>query len=225
VLFKRHLATSVPDGYNSAVGWIFITPPACLILRELQMNAFWKRETIALLTAMVMILPLLAGCMNTTLSRRHNQPTTMPAERQYTQIDVPQPVNLLLPKSINIHPFTVTRTFDKAGGIRGIDVRVEAFNSFHEATKTFGSFRFEIYTFKPNSLDPKDALSGIWEIKPSLLDPKENLRYWNRSQQMYEFKLQWDKPIPVGQKFVLVAVFTSPFTHRLTAQRVFTSGQ
>ncbi len=190
------------------------------------MNAFWKRETTTLLTALgMMMMPLLAGCMKTTFSTRHNPSTTMPAERQYAQIDVPQPVNLLLPKSINIHPFTVTRTFDKAGGIRGIDVRVEAFNSFHEATKMFGSFRFEIYTFKANSLDPKDALSGIWEIKPSLLDPKENLRYWNRSQQMYEFKLQWDKPIPVGQKFVLVTVFTSPFTHRLTAQRVFTSGQ
>ena len=37
---------------------------------------------------------------------------------------------------------------------------------------------------------------------------------------------RWDlNPIPVGQRFVLVAVFTSPFTQRLFAERVFVSGQ
>ena len=192
------------------------------------MNTFGKRETTKVLTALLAMVSLAAGCGNT--NRRFGgagspQATTQPAVREYTQIDVPQPVNLLLPKSINIHPFTVTRTFDQAGGIRGVDVRVEAFNAFHEATKTFGSFRFEVYAFKPNSLEPKGALCGIWEVEPSLLDPRENLRYWNRSQQMYEFKLQWDKPIPERQKFVLAAVFPSPFTKRMTVQRVFTSGE
>ncbi|MBL7219156.1 MAG: hypothetical protein ISS69_03505 [Phycisphaerae bacterium] len=189
------------------------------------MNTFTRRETTKLLTALLTLVSAAAGCNNAKVNTSNSKSAPLPMAREYTQIDVPQPVNLLLPKSINIHPFTVTRTFDKDGGIRGVDVRVEAFNAFHEATKTFGSFRFEIYTFKPNSLEPKGTLCGIWEIEPSLLDPRENLRYWNRSQQMYEFKLQWDKPIPVGQKFVLVAVFTSPFTPRLTAQRIFTSGQ
>ena len=194
------------------------------------MNTFWKRETTNILTALLAMVSLAAGCGDTsnwfggTSSPPPPAATTQPAERKYTQIDVPQPVNLLLPKSINIHPFTVIRTFDQAGGIRGVDVRVEAFNAFHETTKAFGSFRFEVHTYKQNSLDPKGELSGIWEIEPSLLDPRENLRYWSRSQQMYGFKLQWDKPIPVGQKFVLVAVFTSPFTERLSAERVFTSG-
>ena len=152
-------------------------------------------------------------------------PSTQPAPREYTQIDVPQPISLLLPKKINIHPFTTTRTFDKDGGIRGVDVRVEVFNAFQEATKAFGSFRFELFTHKRNAEDPKGEKREIWEIEPSMLDAKENLRYWNRSQQMYEFKLQWDKPIPVGEKFVLQAVFTSPFTDRLITQRVFMSGQ
>ncbi|MDP6633309.1 MAG: hypothetical protein QGG42_00240 [Phycisphaerae bacterium] len=192
------------------------------------MNTFGKRETTSILAALLAAVGLFAGCdsMSRWFGGASSPPTTQPAVREYTQIDVPQPVNLLLPKSINIHPFTVTRTFDsEAGGIRGVDVRVEAFNAFHEATKAFGSFRFEIYTHQSNNLEPKGELRGVWEIKPSLLDAKENLRYWNRSQQMYEFKLQWDTPIPVGHKFVLVAVFTSPFTQRLTAQRVFTSGQ
>ncbi|MDP6545430.1 MAG: hypothetical protein QGH60_15705 [Phycisphaerae bacterium] len=192
------------------------------------MKTFGKRETTIILTALVAMVPLVVGCGDTSKwlgGTSTPPPTTQPAERQYAQVDVPQPVNLLLPKSINIHPFTVTRTFDQAGGIRGVDVRVESFNAFHEATKAFGSFRFELYTFRANNLDPKNKLQGIWEVEPSLLDPRENLRYWNRSQQMYEFKLQWDKPIPVGRKFVLVAVFTSPFTQRLTAQRIFTSGE
>ncbi|MBC8868058.1 MAG: hypothetical protein H8E44_01505 [Planctomycetes bacterium] len=192
------------------------------------MKTFGKRETTRLLAALLAAASLAAGCGDTSKwfgGTSKPPPTTQPAVRQYTQIDVPRPVNLLLPKSINIHPFTVTRTFDQSGGIRGVDVRVESFNAFHEATKAFGSFRFEVYTFQANNLEPKGKLRGIWEVEPSLLDPRENLRYWNRSQQMYEFKLQWDKPIPVGRKFVLVAVFTSPFTQRLTAQRIFTSGE
>jgi len=192
------------------------------------MNAFGKRESTKLPIVLLALASLVSGCgdnRNWLGQTTRPRPTTQPAIRQYAQIDVPQPVNLLLPKSINIHPFTVTRTFDQAGGIRGVDVRVEAFNAFHEATKAFGSFRFEVHTFQSPNLKPKGKLCGIWEVEPSLLDPRENLRYWNRSQQMYEFKLQWDKPIPVGQKFVLVAVFTSPFTQRLTAQRVFTSGE
>ena len=192
------------------------------------MNTFGKRETTNVLAALLAMAGLAAGCGNVGRwfgGGSRPQPTTQPAVREYTRIDVPQPVNLLLPKSINIHPFTKTRTFDQSGGIRGVDVRVEAYNAFREATKAFGSFRFEVYTFKSNSLEPRGELRGIWEVEPSLLDPRENLRYWNRSQQMYEFKLQWNQPIPVGRKFVLVAVFTSPFTQRLTAERVFTSGE
>lgn len=191
------------------------------------MNILGKYK-IAKITAALLAMASLAGCGDMTNwfgGSNTLEPTTQPAVRQYEQIDVPQPVNLLLPKSINIHPFTVTRRFDKDGGIRGVDVRVEAFNAFHEATKAFGTFRFEVYTFKINSKEPKGGLQGIWEVEPSLLDPKENLRYWNRSQQMYEFKLQLNSAIPVGQKFVLVAVFTSPFSERLTAQRIFTAGE
>jgi hypothetical protein len=193
------------------------------------MKIFAKRTAAYILIALVTTVSLSGGCTNMSrwFGGADTPPlsTDNPAVREYTPIDVPKPVNLLLPTSINIHPFTITRTFDDAGGIKGVDVRVEAFNAFHEATKAFGSFRFEIYTHQSNNLEPKGDLRGVWEIEPALLDAKENMRYWNRSQQMYEFKLQWAKPIPVGQKFVLVAVFTSPFTRRLTTQRIFTSGQ
>jgi len=204
----------------------------------MQMNTLGRREIIGLSVILLVLAGLVTGCGdNNKLDlgkwfRKSDAPvpatqpaTGQPGGPQHARVDVPEPVNLLLPERINIHPFTVTRTFDQAGGIRGVDVRIEAFNAFQEATKAFGDFRFEIYSHKANSIEPKDKICGVWEVTPSLLDPKENLRYWNRSQQMYEFKLQWDQPIPVGRKFVLVAVFTSPFTPRMTAQRTFTSGE
>jgi len=192
------------------------------------MNAFGKHGIASVLTVLTAAMSLTAGCERTgqMFGGASSIPVANPTkETTYQRIETPKPVNLLLPRKINIHPFTVTRTFDKAGGIRGVDVRIEVFNAFREATRAFGSFRFELYTYKANSQQPRGDLRGIWEIEPSLLDAGENKRYWNRSQQMYEFKLQWDKPIPVGKKFVLAAVFTSPFTKRLTAQRIFISGE
>ena len=136
---------------------------------------------------------------------------------------VPEPISFLLPKTIRIHPFTGTRTFDEAGGVRGIDVRIEAADSYGDATKAFGDFRFELYQFQPNSPDPKGRRIATWQVP--LLEPKANLVHWDSITRTYEFKLQWDEPIPVGERFVLVCVFSSPFTERRFAQRVFVSGQ
>lgn len=136
---------------------------------------------------------------------------------------VPEPINLLLPRTIRIHPFTGTRSFDEAGGIRGIDVRIEAVDHYGDPTKAFGQMRFELFRFKPNSPDPKGKRIAVWE--ESTIAPRKNLLHWDKITRTYEFKLQWESPIPVGKKFVLQTVFTSPFTERLFAQRVFTSGQ
>lgn len=135
---------------------------------------------------------------------------------------VPEPIDLLLPAAIRIHPFT-GRTFDEAGGIRGVDVHIEAMDGYGDATKAFGEFRFEMYRFVSNSTDPKGSQIATWS--ESLLEPKKNLLHWNKITRTYEFKLQWDRPIPVGQRFVLMAVFNSPFTERMTDERVFVAGQ
>jgi len=136
---------------------------------------------------------------------------------------VPAPIDLLLPKTIRIHPFTQTRVFDEAGGIKGVDVRIEAVDAYGDATKAFGDFRFEMYDFVTNSLDPKGKRIATWN--ESLLEPKRNLLHWDKITRTYEFKLQWDRPIPVGKRYVLVAVFSSPFTRRIIDERVFVSGQ
>ena len=136
--------------------------------------------------------------------------------------EIPQPISLLLPKSVRVHPFT-GRTFDEAGGISGIDVRIEALDAYGDATKAFGDFRFEMYRHVANSLDPKGAMIATWQ--ESLLEPKKNLLHWDKTTRLYTFKLQWDRPVSVGRRLVLVASFDSPFTKRLTHQWEFVSGQ
>ena len=159
----------------------------------------------------------LGGCeeMETGWNLRHDQP-------EEASIEVPEPIHLLLPKEISIHPFTGTRTFDEAGGVRGIDVRIEARDYFGDPSKAFGLFRFELYHFRPHQQDPKGALIATWEV--DLLEPRDNLLHWT-IHRTYEFKLLWDQPIPVGQRFVLRVILASPFTQRLFAERVFVAGQ
>jgi len=136
---------------------------------------------------------------------------------------VPEPIRLLLPEAVRIHPFTGTRIFDEKGGIRGIDVRIEASDYYGDSTKAFGDFRFELYTHRENSADPKGQRLAVWE--ESLITPEKNLLHWDKITHTYQFKLQWDRPVAVGKKFVLAATFSSPYTPRLFDERVFVSGQ
>ena len=132
------------------------------------------------------------------------------------------PIDLMLPEAIRVHPFT-GRTFAEAGGVTGVDVRIEAIDAFGDATKAFGDFRFEMYNFVPNSLDPKGKRIAVWD--ESILKPTDNLLHWDKITRMYIFKLQWDRPVPVGKRVVLAATFDSPFTPRLSDERQFVSGQ
>ncbi len=157
---------------------------------------------------------LLGGCENGSPMRA----TTQPAVRK-----VEPPLGLLLPREIRIHPFTGTRTFDEAGGVRGVDVRIEAVDAYGDTGKAFGEFRFELFTYMANSENNRGQLLATWDV--SLMDPKANLLHWDKITRTYKFKLQWDQPIPVGQRFVLAAVLSSPYTERLFAQRTFISGQ
>lgn len=135
---------------------------------------------------------------------------------------VPPPLHLLLPAAIDIHPFTGTRTFDAEGGVKGIEVRVTPRDAYGDATKAFGTFRFELYEFHANRADPKGERRAFWDV--SVMDPKVNRVHWDVSLT-YKFRLEWDQAIPVGRRFVLVAIFSSPFTKRLFAERKFIAGE
>ncbi len=133
------------------------------------------------------------------------------------------PLSLLLPKTIKIHPFTGTRTFDEKGGIKGIEVRIQLLDAYRDATKGFGDFRFELYEFRPHSQDRKGRRIAMWQ--ETLMEPEKNLLHWDKLTRAYKFKLQWDQPISVGERFILTAVFASPYTERLFAERQFVAGQ
>jgi hypothetical protein len=151
-----------------------------------------------------------------------SEPATMPAASQPIA-RLPEPISLLLPKQIRIHPFTGTRVFSEDGGISGVDVRIEAIDGFGDATKAFGKFRFELYRFAPSRPDGRGDRLASW---PADVDsPAANKRHWNGITRTYQFKLAWSEPVPIGKKFVLQAAFDSPYTGRLFDQRIFISGQ
>ncbi len=134
---------------------------------------------------------------------------------------VPQPIDMLLPKTLEIHPFTQTVAFPGSAG--GVHARVQARDSFGDATKAFGTIRFELYSFLKQNQRKRGPRVGQWEI--SIAQPRANLTHWNRHFRSYEFKLACDKPLPTSRRFILVATFTSPFTPRLSAQREIVAGE
>lgn len=134
---------------------------------------------------------------------------------------VPYPVSLLLPTAIDIHSFTGTKTFED--GTQGIEVHIVARDAYGDATKAFGDFRFELFTFRPNSPDPKGRLVDHWSN--SLLKPEDNASHWWKVSRTYIFKLQSRQPLKAGQQYVLVAYFSSPYTPRWTKEKVFVAGQ
>ena len=139
--------------------------------------------------------------------------------------EVPRPLHLLLPRELRFHFFTKTnRTFDDAGGIRGMEVYLQTRDAFDDANKAFGQFRIEMYTFLQGQTDPKGQQVAVWTV--DLADPIDNLKHWDSNARAYRLKLEWKRGVPVGQKFVLVGVYTSPFRKdRLSTEQVFISGE
>ncbi len=168
----------------------------------------------AMLTAAVGALFVVCGC-----EPGPSAPGIQPAGDG----QVPYPVSLLLPKEVRIHPFTGTRELDDADGIKGVEVRIEALDHYGDSTKAFGDFRFELYTHRPQTPDPKDERIAVWKVP--LDEAQSNLIHWDNITRTYKFRLQWDSSIPVGDRFVLAVVFDSPFTQRLFDERVFIAGQ
>jgi hypothetical protein len=134
---------------------------------------------------------------------------------------IPEPIDLLLPEEIVIQAWTGTRVFSEAGGINGIDVRIQAKDHFGDFTKAFGSFRFELYHFRPG-VDPKGERIAVWN--EDILSAAQHREHWDKYLPGYQFKLGWSQPIELGRKFVLQVTFDSPWTERLVTERTFTAG-
>ncbi len=129
----------------------------------------------------------------------------------------------LLPAGVRLHPFTGTRQFDESGDLSGIEARVEVRDHFDDATKAFGTFRFEAYGYRPFQSDPRGKTLAKWAV--DLTSPEPNLNHWDTIHHTYRFRLKWDDPLPIGRQFVLRIVFSPPDGPRLFSQRVFVMEQ
>ncbi|MBN1555468.1 MAG: hypothetical protein JXA11_12040 [Phycisphaerae bacterium] len=138
-----------------------------------------------------------------------------------TATDVPPPIDLLLPKTLEIHSFTQTETFDTRQP--GIRARVKARDAYGDGTKAFGRFRFVLYQYQPQKQNKRGDRLADWEIDVS--QPEQNLLYWDRHTGSYEFKLGWNQSVNTGQRLILEAVFNSEFTPRLIAEREIVAGE
>lgn len=123
-------------------------------------------------------------------------------------IEVKPPLSLMLPHTIRIHPFTALRALEP--GVRGLEVRIEALDAYQDTTKAFGTFRFELYAFKPYSSNPKGALIESWEV--DLMNPRENVIRWDPITRSYVFKLGLNESVLAGRRLVLTAAFESPYS-------------
>jgi hypothetical protein len=123
-------------------------------------------------------------------------------------IEIKPPLSLMLPHTIRVHPFTGLRTLE--AGVRGLDVRMEALDAYEDTTKAFGTFRFELYEFKPYSSNRKGALIESWEV--DLMNSRENVIRWDPITRSYRFKLGLNESVPAGRRLVLAVSFESPYS-------------
>lgn len=142
---------------------------------------------------------------------------------QQSRTPVPSPLDALLPTQIMIHPFTGTRTFDEDDRPVGFEVRIKALDRYDDPTKAFGEFLFILYTYRPQSENPRGARLGLW--REQLMDPDKNQLHWDPISQSYKFNLSHTGRLLTGHRYVLEVYFTSPFTERLAAKRVFVADQ
>ena len=109
---------------------------------------------------------------------------------------------------VRLHPFTTVKLPEQAGGLGGIDVRVEA----------LGVFRFELYGYRPHQADPRGKRLATWTV--DLSDPEANERFWDPILLSYKIPLG-AQPIPAkSERLLLELIFTPPEAGRLFDRHV-----
>ena len=124
---------------------------------------------------------------------------------------------LLMPSRIEIvEPFTRVKSFDDDATPDGIELLLQAVNSFGaRGLMIAGHVRAELYEHVPASGDQKGRRLERWEIPLSTAE--QQLQHWNDITQMYEFLLRVDPaPIAAADKYVLAVTYNSPLGEHLT---------
>lgn len=124
-------------------------------------------------------------------------------------------VGFYSPKSIKILEFTKPQSFDDDLIPDGLKVWLRPRDGDGDELKAFGTFLFELYSYRPASQDRKGQLLQQW-TQP-VLDHDSQRQFWNRITRAYELHLSWEgEPIPPQKKYILAASFQSgPGSERL----------
>lgn len=125
-----------------------------------------------------------------------------------------QLVTFYSPTAIKILPFTKPRSFDDDAIPDGIAVSLRPLDSAGDPIKAYGTFIFELYTYKPAIGNHRGELMQSW-TQP-VVGAADQKKFWERVTSTYEFQLSWEgKPIPVESRYILVASFQARGSHRL----------
>lgn len=155
------------------------------------------------------------GCDGTSVSMQGS------SSMDDTVTEIPVPISLLLPKTLEMHPFTRAGALEE--GHRGVLAHVQAKDAYGDPTKAFGKYRFELYSVRPDLADRKGLQLASWDS--SVWDPETNLLHWDRHTRSYAFKLGWDRRVAPGTRLLLVTSFDSPYTSRITTRRELVVGE
>jgi hypothetical protein len=118
-----------------------------------------------------------------------------------------------LPTQIEILPFTKVGSFDAKGLPDGINAVVRPVDVMGDPVKAYGTLRFELYNYVPDSGLHKGEQLMVWN--QSLNTPADQRKYWDRVTQSYQFQLAWRQPLPPNKTYVLEVVYENPAGTRL----------
>jgi len=124
-------------------------------------------------------------------------------------------IDLLMPRSIEILPFTRPATFDEDLIPDGIEVVLRPLDAFGDQTKAVGLFRFELYQFRKASSEPRGHRLGVWQVDVSTKAAQKS--HWDRITRTYRFRLLWTGRRAVEAKYILEVTFMSQWGRRLSS--------
>lgn len=127
---------------------------------------------------------------------------------------------MLMPRRLEIQPFTKIKSFDDDRVPDGIELVLRFTDQFGDPVKAVGHMYFELYTFKNASGERKGDRLEFWDR--TIADAKDVRLYWSRTAQMYEFPLAWTQGLPstTGRKLILTATYRAPWGETLEDEYV-----
>ena len=109
---------------------------------------------------------------------------------------------------VSIQPFTKPASFDDDNIPDGISAWVQAHDAFGDPVKIVGDLVFELYTLRNASSERKGERLITWNH--TIRTRNDQITFWDRPSQTYQFELAWNTPPASGDAFVLAVTLTTP---------------